>query len=149
MKALVAVLSSTLLVLGALAAGLFLTGSKVIRAAFPDRPWKIARNLSWRRRLALLLLASAWTAVCIGLFDAHWVHHVDGLGRSPCSTARWEVWATLAVAAAGAGGGYLAYRVSADGIWALWTGVGGALMCFLAFEVITQHTWTSQFLCYD
>jgi hypothetical protein len=149
MKALVAVLSSTLLVLGALAAGLFLTGSKVIRAAFPDRPTTSARRLSWRRRLVLLLLASAWTAVCIGLFDAHWVYHVDGLGHGQCSTARWEVWATLAVAAAAAGAGYLTYRVSADGIWTLWTGVGGALVCFLAIEVITLHTWTSEFLCYD
>jgi hypothetical protein len=149
MKIVVAVQSSTLLVGAALAAGLLLTGSKVVHAAFPRRPDQIGQNLSWRRRLVLLVLAAAWTGLCIGLFDAHWVHHVAHLGRSPCLTARWEVWATLAVAATGIGAGYLAYRVSSNGMWAYWIGIGSALVSFAAIEVITLGTWTSQFLCYD
>jgi hypothetical protein len=78
---------------------------KLIRAAFPDRPWRLSEDVGRRRRGALGLTALVWTALCVAAFDVHWVHHVHTIGRGPCSTTRFGFWAIAAVVMAGAGSG--------------------------------------------
>src|SRR3954453_13506867 len=97
----------------------------IVRAAFPGRSWRPSQPLTPGRAIALGLSCLAWTALWVAVFDAHWVHHVDVIQRpsrlvAPCSTARWDVWATLVVAVSAAGTGYLTHRIVRDGNWVLW-----------------------------